>query len=276
VKIKKTDKELTRKKGNQSIGFPDFDDLVFENRNKEYGAYQLRKRYHHAIFTGVLIATLLAIAVVLIPFMMRRSSERAVSGGNGYSVSVRMENLEPPIEQIYVPPAPPVRETSKIPETVEYVPPVVVDTVVPVEQTQVTTDAALASNDNEAVSSEGSGFGDDLLPGGDGTGSDEPLLIVEVMPTFKGGGLDNFRLWLQKRTNYPQAALENKIRGTVFLTFIVEKDGSVSNVTVIKGVHPLLDNEAVKTISESPKWSPGLQRGQPVRVQFRIPMSFNY
>lgn len=276
MKIKKTDKEQITEKVNQSIRFQDFDDLVFENRNKDYGAYQLRKRYHRAIFTGLVIALFLAITVVLIPFMMRRSPERAVSGGNGYSVSVRMENLEPPVEQIYVPPAPPAKEVSKIPETVEYVPPVVVDTIVPVEQSLITTDAALASNDDEKVKTGGSGFGDDLLPGGDGTGSDEPLLIVEVMPTFKGGGLDNFRLWLQKRTNYPQAALENKIRGTVFLTFIVEKDGSVSNVAIIKGVHPLLDNEAVRTISESPKWSPGLQRGQPVRVQFRIPVSFNY
>lgn len=276
MKIKKTDKKLTPGKGNHSITFSDFDDLVFENRNKEYGAYQLRKKYSHAVFTGILIATLFAVTAVLMPFMMRPSQEKALSGGNGYSLSIRMENLEPPVEKIYVPPAPPPREASKVPETVQYVPPVLVDSVIPLEQTLITTDAALSSNDNEVIIAEGSGFGDDLLPGGDGTGSDEPLLIVEVMPTFKGGGLDNFRLWLQKRTNYPQAAIENKIRGTVFLTFIVEKDGSVSNVTVIKGVHPLLDNEAVKTISESPKWSPGLQRGQPVRVQFRIPLSFNY
>jgi protein TonB len=96
------------------------------------------------------------------------------------------------------------------------------------------------------------------------------------MPTFKGGGLDEFRLWVGKRTNYPQAAIDNKIRGTVFLTFIVEKDGSVSNVSIIKGVHPLLDNEAIKAISESPKWTPGLQRGLPVRVRFQIPLSFMY
>jgi protein TonB len=94
------------------------------------------------------------------------------------------------------------------------------------------------------------------------------------MPTFRGGDINNFREWVQKRTNYPQAAIENKIRGTVFLTFIVEKDGSVSNVTILKSVHSLIDNEAVKAIAESPRWSPGLQRGQPVRVRYQISLNF--
>ncbi len=96
------------------------------------------------------------------------------------------------------------------------------------------------------------------------------------MPSFKGGGFEKFREWVQKRTNYPQEAIDKKVRGKVFLTFIVEKDGSVSNVTVVKGVDPLLDNEAVKAISESPKWEPGLQRGQPVRVRYSIPLNFSF
>jgi protein TonB len=276
VKIKKTNKKLTQEAVGKKFEISDFDDLVFEHRNREYGAYQLRKGYNRVVLTGTVFSTLLAVAAVLIPFLVRPSSEKIVSGGNRYVVSVRMENLEPPREQIYVPPAPPSREASKMPETVEYVPPVVVDTIVPIEQTQVATDAALASSDNEVVDATGSGFGDNLLSGGVGTGSEEPLFLVEVMPTFKGGDLNKFRDWVTKRTNYPQAAIENKIRGTVFLTFIVEKDGSVSNVTIIKGVHPLLDNEAVKAISDSPKWSPGLQRGEPVRVRFQIPVSFRY
>jgi protein TonB len=275
LKLKKANTKQTSRTDNQEFKITDFDDLVFEHRNKEYGAYQLRKRYHRVVFTGITIACSLAVIAVMIPYMARPSAEKVISGGNGY-VQVKMENLQPPEEQIYIPPAPPPPDASKIREAVEYVPPVVVDTVMPVEQTQITTDEALASNDNEIVDGSGSGFGDDLLPGGDGTGSEEPLFIVEVMPTFRGGDLNKFRDWVGKRTNYPEAAIENKIRGTVFLTFIVEKDGSVSNVTIIKGVHPLLDNEAVKAISESPKWSPGLQRGQPVRVRFQIPLIFAY
>ena len=275
MKLIKANKKLTTRTDHQEFEITDFDDLVFEHRNKEYGAYQLRKRYHRAVLTGTIVASLFALSVVMIPFLTRPSQERVISGGNGY-VQVRMENLQPPEEQIYVPPAPPPPEASRMTEPVRYVTPVIVDSVKAFELTQITTDEALASNDTEIVDGSGSGFGDDLLPGGDGTGSEEPLFIVEVMPTFRGGDFNKFRDWVWRRTNYPEAAIENKIRGTVFLTFIVEKDGSVSNVTVLKGVHPLLDDEAVKAISESPKWSPGLQRGQPVRVRFQIPLSFAY
>lgn len=273
VKLKKTNRELTNGTDKLSFKISDFDDLVFEHRNRDYGAYQLRKRYNRVVLTGTIVASLLAIIAVLIPFLARPSSEKIISGGNGY-VQVRMETLQPPPEEIYVPPAPPPPDASKIPEAVEYIAPVVVDTVVQIDQTLISTDEALASKESENIDAAGSGFVDDLLSGGDGTGGEEPLFIVEVMPTFKGGDLNKFRDWVGKRTNYPEAAIENKIRGTVFLTFIIEKDGSVSNVTVIKGVHPLLDEEAVRAISESPKWSPGLQRGQPVRVRFQIPLSF--
>ena len=119
------------------------------------------------------------------------------------------------------------------------------------------------------------GFGDELMANNGGDGSDAPFFLVEVMPTFRGGDVNKFCEWVKRRTNYPQAAIDAKIQGTVFITFIVEKDGSVSNVAILKGVHPLLDNEAVKAISESPRWSPGLQRGQPVRVRYQIPLNFS-
>lgn len=259
----------------QPFRISDFDDLVFEHRNREYGAYDLRKRYNRALLAGTIVASLVVILSVIIPFISRPSSERVVTGGDGF-YQVRMENLQPPEEIIYIPPSPPPPVAVKMQETVEYVPPVVVDSVNPMEQTMVTTDEVLASAEGEIIDASGSGFGDNLLSGGEGSGSDEPLFIVETMPTFKGGGLTEFRNWVFKRTRYPEEAIINKIRGTVFLTFIVEKDGSVSNVTVVKGAHPLLDEEAVKAISDSPKWAPGLQRGLPVRVRFQIPLDFRY
>jgi protein TonB len=86
--------------------------------------------------------------------------------------------------------------------------------------------------------------------------------------------MNKFREWVQKRTTYPQAAIDNRIQGRVMLTFIVEPDGSVSNVTVMKGVDPIIDIEAVKSIEASPKWSPGLQRGKPVRVRYSMWLNF--
>jgi len=79
-----------------------------------------------------------------------------------------------------------------------------------------------------------------------------------------------------KKAVYPQLAQDNGIQGKVTLTFVVERDGSVTNVKVLKGVDKLLDDEAVKAIEASPKWSPGLQRGRPVRVRFNFPLVFSF
>ena len=253
----------------------DIDDLLFQSRNKEYGAYQLRKRYNSVIVTGLIVASVVVSLAVILPFLLTSRSDNVLIGNRGY-VQLNMENLEPPREEIYVPPSPPPPQSVHVDEIVKYVPPVVVDSVPPLEKTQLSTDEYLNQTTNDKVDATGTGTGDDLTAGQDGTETDGPFFLVEVMPTFKGGGLEKFREWVQKRTNYPQAAIDRKVRGKVFLTFIVEKDGSVSNVTVVKGVDPLLDNEAVKAISESPKWEPGLQRGLPVRVRYSIPLNFSF
>jgi periplasmic protein TonB len=253
----------------------DFDDLLFESRNKDYGAYQLRKRYNSVVIAGIILASLLVCCVVVIPFILTSDNERVLRGGANY-VQVNMENLEPPPDEIIVPPAAPPPEPARLQEIVAYVPPVVVDSVLPLEKSQPTADQILSQSTTDQVEINGTGNGDDLLSGQDGTETDEPFFLVEVMPSFKGGDINKFREWVQKRTTYPQEAIERKIHGKVFLTFIIETDGSVSNVTVVKGVDPLIDDEALKSIRESPKWSPGLQRGQPVRVRYSMSLNFTY
>jgi len=100
------------------------------------------------------------------------------------------------------------------------------------------------------------------------------FVIVEDMPTFHGGDVDKFRDWVQSRVKYPQIAAENGIQGRVFIMFVVEPDGSVSNVTILRSVDPALDNEAKRVVESSPKWVPGKQRGAPVRVRFSMPINF--
>ena len=253
---------------------PDFDGIIFESRNKEYGAYQLRKKHKSSVITGIIISTFIGCSVVIIPFLANPPSD-ALFAGSGRFVQVQMDVLEPPPEEFYVPAAPPPQESPKIQEIVKYVPPEVVDTVISIDIALAATDEILAHSEEPIAEVKGStGYGSDILEGEGGYGSDEPFFLVEVMPTFKGGDLNKFRDYIQKRTNYPQEALEKKIQGRVFLTFIVETDGSVSNVTVVKGVDPLIDNEALKAIMGSPDWSPGLQRGQPVRVRYSMWLSF--
>ena len=253
----------------------DFDDLLFQSRNRDYGAYQLRKKYNSIVVFSIIVATVIVGLAVILPFVLTPKADNVLNGNRGYT-ELKLENLEPPQEEIYVPPSPPPPQAVKVEDIVKYVPPEVVDSVPPLEKSQLSTDEYINQTTNEKLDITGTGNSDNLMEGQEGSATDEPFFIVEVMPSFKGGGLDKFREWITKRTNYPQAAYDKKIRGTVLLTFIVEKDGTVSNVTIVKGVDPLLDEAAVKSISESPKWTPGLQRGEPARVRFLIPLNFMF
>lgn len=95
--------------------------------------------------------------------------------------------------------------------------------------------------------------------------------VVETMPQFNG----NMQTWLKNNLKYPEKAIANKEQGRVFIAFIVEKDGSISNAKVSKSVSPLLDAEALRVIKSMPAWIPGKQRGQAVRVAFSVPINFN-
>jgi protein TonB len=251
----------------------DLDDLIFENRNRDYGAYQLRKKYTRVLTAGILIASALVSLLVIVPFTLTGRSDNVVSGDMIY-IPVRMESLDPPDERIIVPPAPPPPGSVRVQEIVKYVPPVVVDTILTTDEKIATTDDLIVQTTREESDAVGFGTDETALSGQDGIETDEPFFLVEVMPSFKGGDINKFRDWVQKRTNYPQAAIEAGIRGKVYLTFIIEPDGSVSNVTVLRGVAPIIDNEAVKSIQASPRWSPGLQRGQPVRVRYSMWLNF--
>lgn len=251
----------------------DFDDLLFEKRNRDYGAFYLRKRYNSVVIIGIILASLAVSLAVLLPFILTPRNDKVLRAGS-YYIPVQLENLEAPIDPIIVPPPPPPPEDAQVQEVVKYVPPVVVDSILPLDLKQPTADDMLAQSSLNITDIDGTGSGDDLLTGEGNPETGDVLFVVEVMPLFRGGDISKFREWVQKRTNYPEDAYKRKIKGKVFLTFIVEKDGSVSNVTVVKGVDPLLDNEAAKAIAESPKWTPGMQRGQPVRVRFSIPLNF--
>ena len=103
---------------------------------------------------------------------------------------------------------------------------------------------------------------------------EEVFVVVEDMPGFGGGDSNKFREYIAKNLRYPEVAAENGIQGRVFVQFVVEPDGRVSNVKVVRGVDPALDKEAVRVVETSPPWKPGKQRGKPVRVSFTFPIIF--
>ena len=103
---------------------------------------------------------------------------------------------------------------------------------------------------------------------------DQPYIKVEKMPTFMGGDLNTFRKWVQERIKYPQIAQENGITGRVVLSFVVEKDGTLTNIQVLQTPDSSLSDEAIRVLKTSPKWKPGKQRNQAVRVKYTLPIDF--
>ena len=101
-----------------------------------------------------------------------------------------------------------------------------------------------------------------------------PFIIVEEKPEFNGGDANEFTKWVNSRLVYPDIAKENGVEGRVTLQFTVEKDGSVSNVKVLRGVDASLDKEAVRVVQSSPKWKPGRQRDRAVKVTYTFPVIF--
>ena len=95
---------------------------------------------------------------------------------------------------------------------------------------------------------------------------DQPFLIAETMPTFRN--------WVQQNVKFPQIALENGIQGRVVLSFVIEKDGRLTNIQVLQTPDRSLSEEAIRVLSKSPKWSPGKQRNQVVRVKYTLPVDF--
>ena len=101
-----------------------------------------------------------------------------------------------------------------------------------------------------------------------------PFAIVEQKPTFQGGDANTFTKWVFSKIVYPEIAKENGVQGRVTLQFTIETDGSVKNVKVLRGVDSSLDKEAIRVVSSSPKWKPGMQRNKPVRVKYTFPVVF--
>lgn len=129
---------------------------------------------------------------------------------------------------------------------------------------------------NDAIVSaiEGSADGSEIWTekgfGDEERGEEDVFVVVEKSPQFNG----NLNEWLSRHLKYPAIARENNIQGKVYVTFIVEKDGSISNVEILRSADPILDAEALRVVKSMPKWEPGKQRNMTVRVKFTLPIMF--
>jgi protein TonB len=256
------------------IKVPSFDDMIFKNRNKEYGAYTLRKKYYRTLLLAFISGMIILSIAVVAPYIKAAGMDITQNTEEEEVVFVQMEKLDQPDEEvvkIYAPPPPPQEQFQ---QQIKYVAPEVVDSVVPQEVGVMTMDESVQTVRDDQVAENiqyvQEGDGEEVTPV-----EEEPVFfIVEEMPSFQGKGEDGFRQFIAKNLRYPEIAAENGISGRVYVQFAVNSKGQVVDAVVVRGIDPALDQEALRVVTSSPRWEPGRQRGTPVKVQFTFPINF--
>ena len=261
------------------------DDIVFANRNKAYGAFTLRKGYRADVTKATLIGAALFLLAMFSPAIISKfaSDEKEEL----VEVNVELMNIPPPpIDPAEPPPPPPPPIEQPKVNTVKFLPPEVKkDEEVPEETPPPTVEEikeAVVANKTiegdpnaneiivapEAVAAPSKGVVVEAAP--------EPekiFTVVEQQPEFQGGASEMYK-YLSKNIKYPSAASRANVSGRVFMSFVVNVDGSITDVSVLKGLGFGCDEEAIRVVKAMPKWKPGKQSGRAVRVKFNLPINF--
>jgi periplasmic protein TonB len=249
------------------VEYQTWDDLVFENRNKAYGAYALRKAYSNQVLLGFGFSVALLSILLLLPKGMKPESLPIPD-------LPIIELKEVPIIERNIPPqrapqAPPTRAVERNTNAVPVVTTDVVETT-PSETTQYVEPVSEGSGNSQGVEFV-EGTGTAVIP----TVVETPkeFVIVEIMPAYTGGDKALYD-FISKKMRYPASARRMGIEGTAFVSFLVRGDGTVADVKVIRGFHPDCDKEAARVIGMLTGWIGGRQGGYPVSVRMVLPIKF--
>jgi protein TonB len=265
--------------------------LVFKNKNQAYGAYALRsesgKTSMRALFFGSAVFILLFTAPKLYSLFEKKEVDvEPINNEKVIDIILPPKVEQPKIkEELVLPKADPIEKKIKsvkpmsrptpVDDAPAFTPPTVEDmnhaAVGPVTQTGLETDLGTVPSEGP-----GNGTGPGTTPG-EGTGSGDEIYNfrdIEAYPEFEGG-MKAFYKFIQKNLRYPASALDQEKQGKVFISFVVERDGAISDVKVLKGVGYGMDEEASRVIKKSPNWKPGKQNGKTVRVRFNMPITFS-
>ena len=259
-------------------------DLIFEGKNKSYGAYRLRqssgKRHLYAFVVVVIAVIVLFIAMSLITiYNTQKKSREAMTQVTELS-NIQLEQPEVPEENIiqqYI--APPVELKS----TIKFTPPVIKKDEEVSEESEMKTQEELTTSDLSISVADVKGTNEET--GVDIATLQDHKVIVDAEPEEKifevveqpasfPGGDSAMMKWLNENIRYPVIAQENGIQGRVIIQFVVARDGSIDDIKVVRGVDPSLDREAIRLVGEMPKWIPGKQGGTAVKVRFTLPIVF--
>jgi periplasmic protein TonB len=248
---------------------PSFDELVFEKRNKEYGAYEIRRKYNMTLVWAILVGAFCVSATVITPFFIKPAKVIVVDTPSEPRI-VNMDSTLLNIQNVEQEKQKPT-EVIKTPTLYQ---PVVVDTVLLENQMSTIEDQINNTNNDPVDTGVVVVAYVDPNPPIDDPDKIEQAVNVAEKPYFGVEGDKEFLRWVAKNLIYPQRPLEAGIQGRIFLQFVIEKDGSLSNIKVLRSVDPELDREAIRVLELSPKWNPGKQQGRPVRVYYTFPITF--
>ncbi|MBC8173217.1 MAG: energy transducer TonB [Chitinophagales bacterium] len=254
-------------------------DIVFEGRNKKYGAYVLRKSSDRFISTG-LVVTLFIVTALTVFFLTKKvvkpMTERIIVLHPLESI---IFDIDPPvIPNKIIESTPPVKtETIKKVEVKVVDDDLVTTEILPPTIEELKGKTIGAHTDSSGVKGvEGPGIknaGSSNQFYIEGKKKSDYVMYADVMPGFIGG-YEMMNDWLRKNIRYPRAAIEATREGKVYIEFIVNEDGSISDAVIIKGIGFGCEEEALKAVQKMPKWKPGKQQGNPVRVKLTIPVDF--
>jgi protein TonB len=247
------------------------DEIVFEHRNKSYGAYILRKMYKKQLTRALFIASAVMIAGLAYPVV---SSYKALNQGrfiiDDGPVGV-FDGDHPPIDPPVLPPAPP--PIDEVQKHVVFTAPEVVEGEIPEGEGLPFIDDIIKNSTNEPVNIDYAPVTTTKEVVIETEDNQLPPPIVEEMPTYPGGETERIK-FLSDQLVYPQQALETGIRGTVYVQFIIDSKGNITDVKVLRGIGGGCDEEAIRVIKLMPAWHPGKQNGRAVRVLYNMPVVF--
>lgn len=261
-------------------------DLVFEGRNQDYGAYQLRKGTSKRNIWSIIIVALAA-ALLFLGLTVHRMAEPSRTVMNMQAVEVaniKKDKKDVKIEKKDPVKVEPERIIEKVKSSVKFTAPVIRKDNLVKEEDEIKLDeiekstkaiGALTVDGNDELGGEVLRIKEEIAPPEPPKHVEDNKIfeVVEQNPTFPGGTAA-LMSWLSQNIKYPVIAAENGVKGRVIVQFVVEKDGSITDVVVVKSVDPSLDKEATRVIKNMPHWIPGRQNGSPVRVRFTVPVTF--
>jgi protein TonB len=263
-------------------------DLVFEGKNQAYGAYQLRKetgkRNLYALLVMFGIAVVIAL-IVIINGVVQNVMKQNVAVETDIELSKLAQKKEAKVER-----KEPIQKieleqkvVEKVKSSVKFTAPEIKkdDEVKPEDEIKSQDDLAKTNTAIGTFDVKGNDEAEgEVLKAKEVIADEKPkeeeskvFDVVEQMPEFPGGQAALLK-WITEHIKYPAVAEENGIQGRVIATFVVERDGSVTDVQVARGVDPSLDKEAIRVLKQMPRWNPGKQNGAPVRVKYTVPVTF--